>query len=74
MKNYINPNFDFLNMIPVKGAGSMVWDDKNRDYIDFVGGIAVNALGHCHPRLLEALKDQAKNLWHCSNLYTNISS
>ena len=74
MKNYITPNFDFLNMIPVKGAGSMVWDDKNRDYIDFVGGIAVNALGHCHPRLLEALKDQAKNLWHCSNLYTNISS
>ena len=74
MKNYITPNFDFLNMIPVKGAGSMVWDDKNRDYIDFVGGIAVNALGHCHPRLLEALKDQAKNLWHCSNLYTNIPS
>lgn len=52
MKNYITPNFDFLNMIPVKGAGSMVWDDKNRDYIDFVGGIAVNALGHCHPRFL----------------------
>lgn len=74
MKNYITPNFDFLDMIPVKGTGSVVWDDKNRDYIDFVGGIAVNALGHCHPRLLAALKDQAKNLWHCSNLYTNIPS
>ena len=44
---------------------------KNEKYLDFGGGIAVNSLGHCHPVLVEALKNQAENLWHTSNLYFN---
>jgi len=48
-----------------------VWDQEGNEYIDFAGGIAVNALGHCHPRLVAALKAQADQLWHLSNVFTN---
>ena len=41
--------------IPVRGQGSRVWDQQGKEYIDFTGGIAVNALGHCHPALVETL-------------------
>lgn len=44
--------------IPVRGAGSRLWDQQGKEYIDFAGGIAVNALGHAHPRLVQALTDQ----------------
>ncbi|MBP3220532.1 MAG: aminotransferase class III-fold pyridoxal phosphate-dependent enzyme, partial [Neisseriaceae bacterium] len=70
MKNFITNNFVFANIIPEKAQGSRVWDDKGNEYIDLAGGIAVNALGHCHPVLLDALKKQAEKLWHISNLYT----
>ncbi len=65
------PNYAPQAVIPVKGAGSRVWDQQGNEYIDFAGGIAVNALGHCHPELVAALKEQADNLWHLSNVYTN---
>lgn len=65
------PNYAPANVIPVKGAGSRVWDQADREYIDFAGGIAVNALGHCHPALVGALKTQADKLWHLSNVMTN---
>ena len=42
-----------------------------REFIDFAGGIAVNALGHCHPALINALEEQATRLWHVSNVFTN---
>ncbi|TDR82031.1 aspartate aminotransferase family protein [Paludibacterium purpuratum] len=57
--------------IPVRGAGSRVWDQDGREFIDFAGGIAVNALGHCHPELQAALAEQAGKLWHISNVFTN---
>lgn len=57
--------------IPVKGLGSRVWDQHNNDYIDFAGGIAVTALGHCHPALIDALHKQSQMLWHTSNVFTN---
>ncbi|MBV8649787.1 aspartate aminotransferase family protein [Paludibacterium sp.] len=57
--------------IPVRGAGSRVWDQDGREFIDFAGGIAVNALGHCHPELQAALAEQAGKLWHVSNVFTN---
>ncbi|WP_392566222.1 aspartate aminotransferase family protein [Utexia brackfieldae] len=57
--------------IPVKGEGSRVWDQQHNEYIDFAGGIAVNALGHCHPKLVSALKAQSHKLWHVSNVFTN---
>jgi len=57
--------------IPVRGEGSRLWDQQGKEYIDFAGGIAVNALGHAHPALREALKDQASKFWHTGNGYTN---
>jgi len=65
------PNYAPLEMIPVRGEGSRVWDQEENEYIDLTGGIAVNALGHAHPELIEALTEQAKKLWHVSNIYTN---
>ncbi|HVE48538.1 MAG TPA: aspartate aminotransferase family protein [Casimicrobiaceae bacterium] len=57
--------------IPVRGEGSRVWDQQGRMYIDFAGGVAVTALGHCHPALIRALDEQAHRLWHVSNWFTN---
>jgi len=53
----------------VKGEGAYVWDADGTRYLDFLGGIAVNALGHCHPTVVDAITEQAKTLLHCSNLY-----
>lgn len=57
--------------LPVRGEGSRVWDQEGRMYIDFAGGVAVTALGHCHPAMVRALTEQAGRLWHVSNWYTN---
>jgi len=65
------PNYAPLNMIPVRGEGSRIWDQEDNEYLDLTGGIAVNALGHAHPELVEVLTEQAKKLWHISNIYTN---
>lgn len=70
MQNYITPNFSFAQIIPDHGVGSRVWDTEGKEYIDLAGGIAVNALGHCHPELVAALTEQANKLWHISNYYT----
>ena len=58
-------------MIPKKGRGSILWDQQDKAYIDFTGGIAVNALGHCHPAILAAMKEQMEKLIHASNRFTN---
>lgn len=68
---YMVPNYAPQKTIPVRGEGSRLWDQEGREYIDFAGGIAVNSLGHCHPVLVNALKEQADKLWHLSNIYTN---
>ncbi|MBS7689996.1 aspartate aminotransferase family protein [Pseudomonas lalucatii] len=65
------PNYAPAAFVPVRGEGSRVWDQAGRELIDFAGGIAVNALGHCHPALVEALTEQANTLWHISNVFTN---
>lgn len=65
------PNYAPASVIPVRGQGSRVWDQNEREYIDFAGGIAVSSLGHCHPALVGALKQQADKLWHLSNVLTN---
>lgn len=65
------PNYAPQAMVPVRGKGSKVWDQEGKEYLDFAGGIAVNALGHCHPALVDALKKQGEKLWHLSNVYTN---
>ena len=65
------PNYAPAAFIPVRGAGSRVWDQSGRELIDFAGGIAVNVLGHAHPALVGALTEQANKLWHVSNVFTN---
>lgn len=65
------PTYVPAPMVPVRGQGSRVWDQAGREYVDLAGGIAVNALGHCHPRLVEALERQARRLWHVSNFMAN---
>ncbi|TCS41133.1 aspartate aminotransferase family protein [Reinekea marinisedimentorum] len=65
------PNYAPGKIIPVKGEGSRVWDQDGREYIDFAAGIAVTALGHAHPALVGALKEQGEKLWHLSNVMTN---
>lgn len=65
------PNYNPSAVVPVRGEGSRVWDQNNNEFIDFAGGIAVNCLGHCHPALVGALKEQGEKIWHLSNVMTN---
>ncbi|HID8404216.1 aspartate aminotransferase family protein [Serratia marcescens] len=67
----ILPVYAPAQFVPVRGQGSRVWDQQGKEYIDFSGGIAVTALGHCHQALVEALKRQGETLWHTSNVFTN---
>ena len=68
---YMMPTYKPANFIPSKAKGSIVWDKKNKKYIDFASGIAVSSLGHCHPILNKALVEQSKKIWHLSNLLVN---
>lgn len=63
------PTYRPRAVILERGEGSRVWDTEGRDYIDFAGGIAVNALGHANPILQKALGEQATKLWHTSNVF-----
>ncbi|MCG8310004.1 MAG: aspartate aminotransferase family protein [Cytophagales bacterium] len=56
----------------IKGRGTRVYDTDGNEYLDALAGIAVNNVGHCHPRVVRAIKDQAESLIHVSNLYHNI--
>jgi len=53
----------------VRGEGARVWDDQGREFLDFISGIAVNTLGHAHPKMTAALTEQAGIMLHCSNLF-----
>ncbi len=57
------------NILIVRGRGSRVWDETGKKYLDFVSGLAVNSLGHCHPAVVKAVKEQVDKLIHTSNLY-----
>ncbi|CAX59389.1 Succinylornithine transaminase [Erwinia billingiae Eb661] len=68
---WIVPTYAPASFVPVRAEGSTLWDQQGKSYIDFAGGIAVNALGHAHPDLQKALQQQAAKLWHTGNGYTN---
>ncbi|HSS71575.1 MAG TPA: aspartate aminotransferase family protein [Casimicrobiaceae bacterium] len=68
---FMVPCFAPADFIPVRGLGSRVWDQQDRMYIDFASGVAVTALGHCHPAMVKALTEQAHAIWHVSNWMTN---
>ena len=65
------PNYAPNEIVPVRGEGARLWDQQGREYLDFACGIAVTGLGHCHPKLVAALTEQASKLWHVSNVMTN---
>jgi predicted acetylornithine/succinylornithine family transaminase len=64
------PVYRRAQTVMARGEGMYLFDDAGKRYLDCSAGIAVNALGHSHPHLVEALKQQAEKLWHCSNNYT----
>ena len=64
------PTYAPADLAFVKGEGVYLYTADGRRFLDFCAGIAVNCMGHAHPHLVEALKDQAEKLWHVSNLYT----
>jgi acetylornithine/N-succinyldiaminopimelate aminotransferase len=70
-KKYMMRTFEKVRLpvVLVRGKGAWVWDDKGEKYLDFVGGWAVNCLGHSHPVVVKALHDQAKKLIHTSNQF-----
>lgn len=56
-------------IVPVRGSGCELWDADGKRYLDFLAGVAVNNLGHCHPAVVKAIQEQAATLIHCSNYY-----
>ncbi|RLD97697.1 MAG: aspartate aminotransferase family protein, partial [Aquificota bacterium] len=68
-EKYLMPTYRRYPVVLVRGDGTRVWDVEGREYLDFGAGIAVCNLGHCHPRVVKAIKDQAERLLHVSNLY-----
>jgi predicted acetylornithine/succinylornithine family transaminase len=66
---YVMHTYGRLPVTFVRGAGVNLWDADGKQYLDFLGGIAVNGLGHCHPRVVRAIQEQAETLIHTSNLY-----
>jgi len=66
---YHTPNYGRVPICLVRGEGVRVWDSDGREYLDFAAGIAVVALGHCHPRVTGAIREAAATLLHVSNLY-----
>lgn len=70
-QTYVMNTYGRFPLALVKGQGTYVWDANNKQYLDFVSGIAVCSLGHCNDELVSVIKEQANNLWHVSNLYWN---
>ena len=68
---YVMKNYPRSALTLVRGAGSTVWDDTGREYLDFTSGIAVCAIGHCHPAWVAAVRQQAGELIHVSNVFRN---
>ncbi len=66
---YIMNTYKRFPVVLRKGRGMKVWGTDGKEYLDFVGGVAVNILGHCHPRVVVAIQKQAQRLLHVSNFY-----
>ncbi len=62
-------NYGIRDTVLVRGEGSRAWDSDGKEYLDFLSGIAVNNLGHCHPAIVEAIKTQSEQLIHCANTF-----
>jgi len=67
-KHVLIPTYDRLPILAVRGEGCYIYDEKGKKYLDFLGGLAVNALGYDHPEIMAVLRDAGQNLLHVSNL------
>ncbi|MBF0421413.1 MAG: aspartate aminotransferase family protein [Magnetococcales bacterium] len=66
---HVIPSYSRFPVAFIRGQGVTLWDDQGMAYLDFLSGIGVNNLGHCHPKVVAAIRDQAQNLIHTCNLY-----
>ncbi|MFA7002232.1 MAG: aminotransferase class III-fold pyridoxal phosphate-dependent enzyme, partial [Candidatus Omnitrophota bacterium] len=71
-RQYILPTYAKVPVCLTRGKGSVVWDLEGRQYIDFFPGWGVSGLGHCHPEVVHAIKDQARKMLHISNNFYNV--
>ncbi|MEZ6030093.1 MAG: aminotransferase class III-fold pyridoxal phosphate-dependent enzyme [Hyphomonadaceae bacterium] len=69
MSNAVLPVYGPSPVVFERGEGVRMYDADGKPYLDFIAGIAVNSLGHCHPALVKALTEQANKLWHTSNMF-----
>jgi acetylornithine/N-succinyldiaminopimelate aminotransferase len=69
--DYTMPNYARKHVVLVRGKGSRVWDSEGKEYLDLFPGWGVDGLGHCHPRVVDAIRDQAGKLLHVANDYYN---
>ncbi|MEE8448406.1 MAG: aspartate aminotransferase family protein, partial [Thermodesulfobacteriota bacterium] len=70
-RKYVMHTYSNYPVVLTRGEGCRVWDVEGKEYLDFLAGIAVCSLGHCHPKLVAAVKDQVSKLIHISNWYLN---
>jgi predicted acetylornithine/succinylornithine family transaminase len=68
-RDYAIPTYARNAVEFVRGEGCLLWDDEDNEYLDFLAGISVLNVGHCHPRVVEAVREQAGRLTHATNLY-----
>ena len=68
-RDHLVPAYARMDVEFVRGQGARLWDDEGNEYLDFQTGLAVNSLGHCHPRVVQAIREQAERLIHVGNLF-----
>jgi predicted acetylornithine/succinylornithine family transaminase len=68
-EKYVAHTYARFPIVLIRGKGTRVWDAEGKEYLDFVAGLAVCNLGHCHPKVVRAIQDQAERLIHVSNFY-----
>jgi len=66
---YVMGTYNRIPVVLVRGKGALLWDSEGKEYLDFLAGIAVCALGHAHPKVVQAIQEQAARLMHVSNIY-----
>lgn len=71
-EKYYMPAFQRMPVVLVRGQGARAWDEAGREYLDFIAGLAVNSLGHCHPAVTRALAEQGQMLTQTSNLFYSV--
>jgi len=68
-RSYVVPSYARLPVEFVRGSGARLWDDEGNEYLDFLAGISVSSVGHCHPAVVDAVSSQAATLMHTTNLF-----